>query len=171
MNIKSALTGGNPRSLGRTEEVVRSVLRNRSRLDDLFACLFAHDEVVRMRAADALEKVCRERPDWLEPFTDRLLTEVSQINQPSVQWHLAQMLGELPLTEGQKAKAIEVLKRNLETATDWIVLNYSLEVFAEFTKEEVALRQYFIRQLKKHQSSRHKSVAKRATKLLLSLAR
>jgi hypothetical protein len=64
--IKAMLSGGNPRSLGRTEEVVTLVLGNGMRLHELYDCLLQDDEIVRMRASDALEKVCRQRPEWFQ---------------------------------------------------------------------------------------------------------
>jgi hypothetical protein len=169
MAIAEELTGGDPRSLGNADAIAQRVLGNREELDELFACLFADDVTVRMRAGDALEKVGRQRPEWLDPYVDRLLTEVVAIDQPSVQWHLAQILGELSLTADQRTRAIEHLKRNLEHATDWIVLNYTLEVFADFARQDPALRPYFHEQLIRQTSSRHKSVAKRAARLLQEL--
>lgn len=165
MNIEAVLGGGNPRSLGKTDEIVKLVLQKPATLPELFECLFASDEIVRMRAGDALEKVCRERPEWFEPFIDRLLDEIALIDQPSVQWHLVQMLGEVELSTAQKSKAVAILKRNLEHATDWIVLNYSLEVCAQFARQDAALRDYFIEQLKRYREYPLKSVAKRAAKL------
>ena len=46
--IKAMLAGGNPRSLGRTEEVVSLVLGDRSRLHELYGCLLEDDEIVRI---------------------------------------------------------------------------------------------------------------------------
>jgi hypothetical protein len=84
--IKAILTGGNPRSLERTEEVVTLVLGNKIRLHELYTCLLEDDEIVRMRASDALEKVCRQRPEWFQAYVPQLLTEVAPIDQASVQW-------------------------------------------------------------------------------------
>jgi len=166
VSIEARLTGGSPRSLGRTEEVVADVLADRGLLDELFECLFNADEIVRMRAADAIEKVCRQHPDWVLPFVDRLLDEGARIEQPSVQWHLAQMLGEVSLTGSQRAAAVAILRRNLEQATDWIVLNYTLAVFATFVRDDPSLREFFTGQLRRHQAGPLKSVRKRATTLL-----
>lgn len=169
MSLALELSGGNPRSLGKTDEVVNSVLADGNKLGELFDCLFIDDEIVRMRTADALEKICRQRPSWFASYADRLLTDVAAIDQPSVQWHLAQMIGELHLSEAQRVKAIAILKRNLEKATDWIVLNYSLEVFAQFVRSDSGLRPYFVKQLNRHVDNHHRSVAKRANKLLADL--
>lgn len=167
-DLRATLSGGNPRSLGRTDEVVECVTGDRNRLDDLFDCVFDIDETVRMRAGDALEKVCREHLDWLQPYTDRILTEVAAIPQPSVQWHVVQMIGELPLNDAQRAQAVKILKHNLESASDWIVLNDSLEVFARFVRADPSLQPYFMALLRKHAQDPRKSVANRATKLLSS---
>lgn len=171
MDICSVLQGGDPRSLGKTEEVVSAVLRDRTKLDELFNCIFNEDEVVRMRACDGLEKICQVQPDWVEPYTNRILDEVVKIEQPSVRWHVVQMIGELELDKKHKQKALTILKSNLETATDWIVLNYTLQVFMQFAKDDASLVTYFIGQLTKHSHSQHKSVAKRAQKLLEDLKR
>ncbi|MBK5109963.1 MAG: hypothetical protein JJE10_01195 [Thermoleophilia bacterium] len=81
------LSGGHHNSLGRTDEVIGEVLADPGRVEELFATLESPDELVRMRAGDALEKVCRERPQWLEPYAETILTEIGSIDQPSVQWH------------------------------------------------------------------------------------
>ncbi len=169
MNIRQQLEGGNPRSLGNADVVAAHVLANQDQLEALFECVFDDDEIVRLRSGDALEKVCRQQPDLFRPYIDRLFNEVANIDQASVQWHLAQMIGELPLDQVQTHKALDILKRNLRTATDWIVLNYSLQVFASFVQNDASLRPHFLTELKRHSNSKHKSVAKRAQKLLLSL--
>lgn len=166
MRIEAALSGGNPRSLGRADEVAAIVLADPALLDELFACLGSPDDIVRMRAADALEKVCRQHPEWVEPYVDRLLRDASAIDQPSVQWHLAQMLGEVHLTGGRRELAAAILRRNLEQASDWIVLNYSLQVYATFVRDDPSLRDDFVAQLVRHQAGAHTSVRKRATALL-----
>ena len=59
--------GGHANSLGLGSEVVELVLKDKPRLDELYNCLFNADSWVRMRAADALEKICRQRSEWLLP--------------------------------------------------------------------------------------------------------
>jgi len=166
IEIEKALSGGDPRSLGRAGEIAELVLKNPRRLAALFECLFSDDEIVRMRGSDALEKVCRRRPDLLVPFTERLLVEVSKIDQPSVQWHLAQILAEVPLEGNERRRAIAILRRNLLRYDDWIVTNLTLEALANFVRKSARMRPSFCRLLEEHAHSRHKSVAKRAGNLL-----
>ena len=167
--IKAILTGDNPRSLERTEEVVTLVLGNRTRLDELYGCLLENDKIIRMRASDALEKVCRQQPTWFQAYVPKLLTEVAPIDQASVQWHLAQILGEVELTPKQRAVACLILKRNLAEKKDWIVVNYSRETLAKLSQDDGQLRTEVLVILKGLLSDPHKSVVVRAHKLIAAL--
>lgn len=169
MDVEAALTGGDRRSLGRTEEVVGHVLLTPESMDELFSCLFHDDDVVRMRAGDALEKVCRQRPGLLAPYVDRILDDVAATEQPSVRWHVAQMLGEVALGPEQQRRALTVLDGYLRHSTDWIVLNCSLAAYAGLAEPEPSLRPRLRTHLERHAGSQHRSVAKRAQRLLAAL--
>jgi hypothetical protein len=104
--VNMLMVGGKSNSLGRTNEVIELVLNDRARLEELYGCLFHEDAWLRMRAADALEKICRRHSDWLVPYIDRFLGDFSTSIQPSIQWHLAQILGEVTLTDPQKRTAV-----------------------------------------------------------------
>lgn len=162
--------GGSSNSLGRAGEVVEAVLAEPSRLAELFDCLFLEDAWQRMRAADALEKVCRGEPALLVPYLPRLLDEVAAIDQASVQWHLAQLLGELPLTPSQTGRAIAVLTRNLRRDdVDWIVASHSMETLAGFARDGRMPREELLPLLRRQQGHRSRAVVRRATRLLDSL--
>lgn len=167
--LESMLAVGARNSLGRTEEVVRIVLHNRRRLPELFNALRSDDEWIRMRAGDALEKVCRERPEWFVPYFDRLVGEVAAIEQPSVQWHVAQMLGKMRLSPEHYRRSKQVLKRNFEHSRDWIVLNVTMEQLFDWAAEDPALRRWLKPRLRNLTEDPRNSVRKRATKLLAAL--
>ena len=170
-SLTEMLKGGHPNSLGRADEVVEIVLADRARLDELFAGLGDSDELVRMRVGDALEKVCAERPEWFVTRVERLLCEVGEIEQPSVQWHLAQMLQHLrpELSDDQAARATELLKRNLTGSSDWIVLNNTMDALAESAESDPALAEWLRGELEALSRDRRKAVAKRASKHLANL--
>jgi hypothetical protein len=162
------LKGGHPNSLGRTEEVVAIVLADGQCLEEVFACLAEPDELVRMRAGDALEKVCREQPGWFAPHVDRLIAEVGAIEQPSIQWHVAQVLQHVrgDLSDEQARRAEALLQRNLTQSTDWIVLNVTMDALAEWAADNPALADWLIPELERLRGDPRKSVAKRAAKRL-----
>jgi len=166
------LKGGHPNSLGRTEDVVGIVGANRARLKELFATMADPDEVVRLRVGDALEKVCREKPGWFVEHVDRLLGDLGEIEQPSVQWHVAQMLHHLrsDLSYDQVQQATDLLQRNLTRSTDWIVLNVTMDVLTEWAHDQPRLASWLTPELKRLCEDNRKSVAKRASKRLAELA-
>ena len=167
------LTGGHRNSLGRTEEVVRIVLSDRARLEELFASATNRDELVRMRAGDALEKICRLQPAWFAEHLDQLLDELGAIEQPSIQWHLAQMLQHLrgESSDEQAQRATELLQRNLRQSTDWIVLNVTIDVLADWAAHDPALAAWLIPELDRLRLDARKSVARRASKRISELTR
>ena len=166
------LKGGHPNSLGRTQEVVGIVLAERARLEELFATMADPDEVVRLRVGDALEKVCREQPGWFVTHVDRLLGDLGQIEQPSVRWHVAQMLQHLrtDLSDDQARRAIGLLQRILTSSTDWIVLNVTMDVLTEWAHQDPPLTGWLTPELERLRKDDRKSVAKRAAKRLADLA-
>jgi hypothetical protein len=156
---------GRPRSLGRAAEVVRIVVDDRRRLQELFDCLFDPREDVRMRAADALEKVCRVHPEWFAAYVDRLLADVSGIDQPSVQWHLAQILGEVALSAAQRDAALRLLRSNLAQPRDWLVTTHSLETFARLARQDAGLTAELTSTLLTCDRSTSRAVVARARKI------
>ena len=60
--IIQKLTGGDLRSIGKAEEVVEDILRNPSLFTEVFDGMLHDDPRVRMRSADALEKVSSKNP-------------------------------------------------------------------------------------------------------------
>jgi len=71
--LLASLTGGDRRSIGRSNELVEKVLSAPELFGSLFEGLNDSNPLVRMRAADALEKVSARYPDWLTPYKNDLL--------------------------------------------------------------------------------------------------
>ena len=159
--------GGKSNSLGRASEVLELVLSDESRLDELYGCLFDEDPWVRMRAADTLEKVCREHPAWLAPYIDRFPAELATSTQPSIQWHLVQIYSQVDLTSEQKRFALHWLKHLLSTVeVDWIVAANAMKTLVQFTKEGALPLGEMVSLLRIQQQHKSNAVIKRATKLL-----
>jgi hypothetical protein len=162
--------GGKSNSLGRADEVIRLLLSDQSRLDELYRCLFDPDAWVRMRAADALEKICRDRPDWLLPYVDRFPGELAVSGQPSIQWHLAQIYRQVALTKAQKAFAIGWLEQLLSNpGVDWIVAANAMDTLVHFVREDAVPSADVVPVLELQQRHKSPAVVKRANKLLREL--
>lgn len=162
--------GGHANSLGRVNEIIELVLNDKSRLDELYDCMFDDDAWVRMRAADALEKVCRTHPDWLLPYIDKFAKDLSTSSQPSIRWHLAQIYRRVSLTSEQKRFAIDWLKKLLSSKeVDWIAAANAMDTLAAFTKDGSFSAVEMASLLEIQQKHKSKSVVKRANKWLAEL--
>jgi len=161
------LIGGKSNSLGKVDEVIELVLNDKSRLDELYDCLFNEDAWARMRAADALEKICRQHPDWLLPYIDKLSDKLTLSTQPSIQWHLAQIYRQVTLTDKQRKFVLRWLKQLLSTKElDWIVAANTMDTLAHFTRAGFFPVADFIPLLTVQQKHKSNAVVKRANKLL-----
>jgi hypothetical protein len=158
--------GGKSNSLGRVDEVIALVEADPSRVEELYGCLFDNDAWTRMRAADALEKICRRHPDWLLPFVDRFPRELGTSDQPSIQWHLAQIYGQVELTSGQRSSAIAWLCRLLSNReADWIVAAQAMNTLSKFTRDGFFPWSELVPLLQIQKMHRSAAVVKRANKL------
>jgi HEAT repeat protein len=133
------LQGGDRRSLGRSAVVVRDAMEDPALVGDLIGALDDPDPIVRMRAADALEKATRAHPVRLTPFKTTLLRQARSSGQHEVRWHLAQLLPRLPLTRRERASAVTTLHEYLQDRSS-IVRTCALQALADLAAVDPALR-------------------------------
>jgi hypothetical protein len=136
--LRAKLSGGSRASLGRTNAVVAEILAARAaaskKLQTLIVFLAddAQEEaVLRMRASDAVEKICRRRPEWLAPHKLALLGIAGGSDQIEVRWHMAQILPRLSLTPRERVVAIDILFDYLEDRSS-IVKTHAMQALADF---------------------------------------
>lgn len=164
--LESRLSGGHSNSLGNTVEVVEDVLADPELFAELFNCYFSEDEVVRLRVSNAMKRIAKENKHLLIPYIDRFLTDIAAIDQASTQWTLAQLFDMLSkdLSQEQEKKAREIVKYNLATHQDWIVLNQSMETLGKWAKKDGGLKSWLKPHLERLERDGRKSVAKKAAK-------
>jgi len=151
--------------------VVDLVLRDKHRLEELYKCLFNEDAWIRMRAIDSVEKIARVHPDWIEPYIDRIAKDLASSDQPSIQWHIAEIYREVTLTVSQKKVAIGWLKERLAShQVDWIVATNSMKTLAQFVRDGSVSKSELRRLLEIQCRHKSNAVVKRATKLLVELS-
>jgi hypothetical protein len=100
-------------------------------------CLWSEDPVVRMRAADAAEKVSVKRPELLAPFKIELLGLAEKVTQAELRWHLALMLPRLALSRAEIERARSILHQYLSDRSS-IVKTFALQGMAELSRGDAA---------------------------------
>jgi len=138
--IQAQLKGGDRRSIGRSNQIVSLVLRQPRQFPQLMKCLWSENPVVRMRAADAAEKISSQKPELLRHYKEELLGLLEETTQQEMRWHLAALIPRLPLTEGEIGRAWAALTRYLNDRSS-IVKTFALQGLADLARLDPALRE------------------------------
>jgi hypothetical protein len=139
LKIAAMLKGSDRRSIGRSDEVARLVLKEPRRFRELIQCLWDENLVVRMRAADASEKVSAKKPRLLDRHKAELLGLLTEAEQIELRWHLAAMIPRLHLTAPEREHAVAALHRYLNDRSS-IVKTCALQGLADLAGDDASLR-------------------------------
>jgi hypothetical protein len=131
-DLERWLSGGDLTSDGAADQVVEFVSQHPELLPDLVAGLNSDDDVVRGRAADALEKVARSQPDEIVDYIDLFLARAVEDKTPMVRWHLAMLLGHLShyryLNERILTTLLKMLQDDSVFTQSWAMVSLCLIV-------------------------------------------
>ena len=145
--IEELLKGGDPRALKGVTYVVDVVLHDPAQGAALVGAMAHDDPVVRMRAGDAAEKISRTHAEILEPHKAGLLQTAAMTEQPSLRWHLAQLIPRLALDPAERRGSIAVFKRYLNDPSA-IVKTCAMQALADIARNDAALRRSVLPLLK-----------------------
>ncbi len=159
------LEGKDRRSIGRANEVARLVLRQPRRLRELIECLWNENPVLRMRAADAAEKVSAKKPRLLDRHKAELLGLLAETEQIELRWHLALMVPRLRLSATERQRAAAALQRYLDDRSS-IVKTFALQGLADLARNDLALQSKVKQLLEAALQSGTPAMKARARKLL-----
>lgn len=133
--IEKMLKQGDLRTIGRTDEVIKMVLDKPELFETLVNAMLTDDKGIRMRAADAVEKISLEHPTWLAPHKKLILTKITKINQQEVRWHMAQVMPRLTLTSAERKRLFDILISYLDDKSR-IVKTFSMQALADIALQD-----------------------------------
>ena len=108
------LKGGTLISDGNADRVAEEVLAHPHLFDELLGGLKAGEDVIRARAAHALEKVSRIHPDWFIPYFPLMTTLAQDDLLAMVRWHLVMLLTNLALSNENTNQILDILLNGLQ---------------------------------------------------------
>lgn len=164
-NLLNRLRGGDRRSIGNSIEVAADVLANPKLFPQLFRGMMSDDPVVRMRAADAVEKVTVHNPILLQPLKKTLLTKVAHINQQEIRWHAAQLFSRVEWTRAERSRIITILQDYLKDKSS-IVRTCAMQALGDIAMNDAKLRRSILKQLKELTETGTPAMQARGKKLL-----
>jgi hypothetical protein len=169
-NILELLKGGDRRSIGHSREVATMVSKNPQLFPDLIVGLWSKDVLIRMRAADAAEKVSQRSPELLAPYRKELLGLLRETKEQELRWHLAVMVPRLALNSNQRQRAKSLLNRYLQDRSS-IVKTFALQGLADLARNDASIRDAVIEILREARRSGTPAMKARSRKLLHELGR
>lgn len=73
------------------------------------------------------------------------------------------------MSESQRNSSKRILQKNLETHTDWIVLNNTMDTLSKWAEKDLTLKEWLLPHLERLAHDPRKSVAGRAKKIKAKL--
>jgi hypothetical protein len=169
-DVLKKLAGGDRRSIGRVSEIVAEVLNEPSLFKVVFNGMLSDDPIIRMRSADAVEKIIAKHPEYLQPYKEKLIRQVARIEQQEVRWHAAQMFPRLELSKEERAIIVEILLDYLNDKSK-IVKTFSMQALMDFAERDAGLRPQVIKLLEELTRTGSPAMRSRGRKLLGKLNR
>jgi hypothetical protein len=130
--------------------------------------LWCDDPLVRMRAADATEKVTRKSPELLWPHKKELLGLMTEAKDPELRWHLALMVPRLALNAKERKHATSLLNSYLEDRSS-IVKTFALQGLAGLAQDDPSIRLRVLEILRQATHNGTPAMKARSRKLLRHL--
>lgn len=169
-NILLLLEGGDRRTIGRSDQVVAMVYKDPKLFPELIAGLWSEDPLVRMRTADATEKLTRRNPEFLRPYKQQLLGLMIEAQQQELRWHLAVMVPRLLLSAKERHLAAARLSHYLEDSSS-IVKTCALQGLADLAQNNPSFRPRVVETLREASRNGTPAMKARSRKLLVHLER
>jgi HEAT repeat protein len=169
-DILALLEGGDRRTIGRSDQVAAIVSNDPELFPELISGLWSTDPLVRMRAADATEKVTRKQPELLQPHKKELLGLMTEAQEQELRWHLAVMVPRLLLNAKEEQVAISSLNSYLEDRSS-IVKTFALQGLADLAQDDPSIRPRVIEILREATRNGTPAMKARSRKLLSHLER
>ena len=169
-DILALLGGGDRRTIGHADRVASIVSDDAALFPELISGLWSADPLVRMRAADAAEKVTRKRRELLQPYKKELLGLMAEAEQQELRWHLAVMVPRIVLNAKEQQVAMTMLSGYLEDRSS-IVKTFALQGLADLAQAEPSFQPRVVEILREATRKGTPAMKARSRKLLSQLSR
>lgn len=170
--LVQTLQGSDRRSIGKANQVATQILHQPNLFPQLVELLWHDDPIIRMRAADAAEKISAKNPAFLQPHKSALLGLAAEATQPELRWHLALMLPRLKLTNLERTRTIATFRTYLNDRSS-IVKTFALQSLFDLSlpsaKSDPALHSELLDLLQQSTRTGTAAMKARARKLLSQL--
>ena len=163
--ILMRLSGGTRCSLGITNTIVQYIHKDKNLFAALIYGMTVHDPIIRMRSADAAEKISRKSHHMLNAHKQFIISHLPEFVQKEVRWHIAPMCSRLLLSKKEASFVFKKLRSWTTEDVSRIVIANTLEALAHISNSHVHLHSQFSNILKRHESSSSPAITARCKKI------
>lgn len=170
LDFLALLSGGDRRSIARSDRVRALIEQRPARVRDLAALVRDDDWLVAERALDLLEKLAHEHPEWIEPYKDVFIGALAN----SDKWEIRlQIVRALPLFRWSptQLKRVEVILLENLAFPQTFVRAWTLDSLAIIATRRPKLMPTVLEHLETFAQSGSKALQARARAIRERLAR
>jgi hypothetical protein len=167
-SLRELLTGGDRRSIARSNIALAALRVDRSRVAELVRLVADRDWLVVMRATDLLEKLAHEHPAWIQRYRQIFIGPLSEHESWEIRLQIARALPLLRWTAAERPKVLRILRRYLDDP-QLFVKAWALDSLARFATTDPELKSVVRRRLRTFKRSDRASLRSRAAQIEMRL--
>ena len=164
MTIRPLLTGGDRRSIAKSNRARRLIEQDPSLVTELASLASDEDWLVAQRAVDLLEKLAHEHRDWIEPYKEIFIGPLAGSDKWEIRLQIVRALPLFDWTPAQARRVRQILLENVEFPQTF-VRAWALDGLATFAERTPALRPIVRKHLRAFERSPSKALQARARQI------
>jgi hypothetical protein len=167
--IRPLLTGGDRRSIAKSNQVGRLVARDPARVAELVALTRDPDWLVVQRAIDLLEKLAHDHAGWIAPHKRVFLGPLARSDKWEIRLQVVRALPLFRWTAAQRRQAVAILAENVSFPQTF-VRAWALDGLARLTANDPKARPALLKHLRAFERSPSKALQARARHIRANIA-
>ena len=159
--IRALLTGGDRRSIARSDRVRALIERDPGLVIHLAELTADENWLVSQRALDLMEKVAHEHPEWVAPHKEIFISPLAESDKWEIRLQIVRALPRFDWTAAQSRRVERILLENVAFPQTF-VRAWALDGLATIAKRRSALMPAVLRYLREFERSSSKALQARA---------
>jgi HEAT repeat protein len=159
--IRRLLSGGDRRSIAKSNRVRLLIEQNPSLVADLAALTADDDWLVTQRALDLLEKLAHDHPEWIAPHKKIFVGPLAESDKWEIRLQIVRALPLFRWSPAQARRVEEILLENV-ACPQTFVRAWALDGLATLAEQRAALLPIVRRHLREFEASPSKALQARA---------
>ena len=162
--LRGFLVGGDRRSIARSGRALDMLRAMPERVAELVVLTRDADWLVSLRALDLLEKLARERPEWVEPHRRVFLGPLADSDKWEVRLQIVRALPLFRWKATERKRAVAILRRDVVHPQKF-VRAWALDSLARFAQADPRLVPDVLRHLRLFERSGSKALMARGRRI------